>query len=124
MHLSRPGGAHHVDEPTGSRAADDGVIDHYHAFTAKYFAHCVVLDLHLRVASSLSRLKESPSNVVVADERELQRQARLLGEPEGSGVRRIGNGKNKVCVRRGEVAGKPAAQLTPGAVDRSTEHLT
>ena len=73
MNFASAGGAHHVDEAAGGGAANDGVVDHYHALIAQDFTNRIVLDLHLGVAASLRWLKEGAPNVMVTNQRELER---------------------------------------------------
>ncbi len=121
MHLACPGGAHHRDEAARGGAAHDRVIDHDDALSAEHFAHGVVLDLHLGVASGLRGLDEGASHVVIADERELEGQARCLGEAERGRVRGIGDAEHEVGTGRRELPPQSPAQRAARAVDRAAE---
>src|SRR5712671_4534113 len=117
MHLSRPGGADHVHEPPSRGSANDGIVYHHHALAAKHFSDGVVLHFHFSIPSCLGGLKECASDVVIANERKLEREARFLRESEGRRVRRIGNAEHEISGWGGEVASKTTSELTARAVD-------
>src|SRR5256885_4099156 len=96
MHLSRPGSADHVNEPPGGSASNDGIVYHHHALATKHFTDRVVLHLHLGVSPGLGGLKERASDIVIANQRELEWQPRFLRETERRRVGRVGNAEHQI----------------------------
>ncbi len=123
MHFTRASGTYHVHKAARGRAANDGVVHHHHAFATQHFANRVVLHFHLRVASGLSRLKERPPDVVISNQRQLERKSRLFGETERGRVGRIRNAEDEIRRRGGEVARQTATKLSPRPVHRAAKYL-
>jgi len=74
----RPGSADHLDDLPAGRAPDDRVVDEHDALILEQAANRVQLYLDAEVANRLRRLDEGAAHVVVADEPEAHRHARLL----------------------------------------------
>src|SRR5205807_5135425 len=91
----RSGVPDHRDESARRGSANDRVVHHHHALSFEQLPDSVVFDFYLRVAAGLRRLDESPSDVVIPDERVLQGKAGLLRKAERRGVGTVRNGEHK-----------------------------
>ena len=83
MHLGRPGIAHHLDDLLRGGAAHDGIIHQHHALALDLHAVGVVLALHVIVADLVGRLDEGTPDIMVADDPQLEGQARFRGIADG-----------------------------------------
>ncbi len=102
------------DELAHRRAADDRVVDDDDPPALEHAADRVELDAHVPVPHRLPRLDEGASDVMVADEAELERQLRSFRVPEGDRVARIGHRDHDVRRHRrflGEAPPELAADL-------------
>jgi len=69
-------------------AAHDGVIDNDHPFALQDTLDRVELDLDIKIADALLGVDEGAADIVVSDQADFERYARLLGEPQRGGIRR------------------------------------
>ena len=91
--------------------ADDRVVHEDDALALDDLAHRVQLDLDAEVADRLLGLDERAPDVVVADEAEGERDARLLGVAERRVHAGVGHGHDDVGL--GRVLAREAARRTP-----------
>ena len=120
MNLGGPGAANQRDQLAHRRAAHDRIVDHGHAAAGENAAHRVELYAHVPVAVGLPRLDEGPSDVVVADQAQLEAYPRGLAVAEGDRVARVRNGDHDIGVGA-VLLGQPAAEPAPHAVDIRAE---
>src|SRR5437867_4224019 len=85
-HRSSAGTADQLNQRPAGGAADDRVVHHHDLFSLKHFPDGIELDLDLRHAAGLGGMDERAADVVIADERVLELDSRLLGKPECHGV--------------------------------------
>src|SRR5436189_108737 len=81
--------ADQLDQGPARGAADDRVVHDDDLFSLKHFPDGIELDLDLRHAAGLGGMDERATDVVIADERVLELDPRLLGEAERHGVGRV-----------------------------------
>src|SRR5438874_2675080 len=78
--------ADQLDQRPAGRAAHDRVVHDHDLHSLEHFADRIELDLDLRHAAGLGGVDERAADVVIADERMLELDARLPGEAERHGV--------------------------------------
>ena len=100
MDLRRPRFAHHPDDFAGSGAADDRIVDQHDTFAGDQLAHRIELDPHAKIPDLLLRLNKGTSHVVVADEPELEGDARGPAETESGEKAAVGHWHHQVGRRR------------------------
>src|SRR5215813_11930630 len=83
MHLLRAGLAHHLHDLHRGRTADDGIVDEHDPLAADDRAIGTVFEADPELTDLLARLDEGAPDIVVADDAELIRNARLLGITDG-----------------------------------------
>src|SRR5690606_8967881 len=81
--LLRAGAAHHLDDLLRCRAADDAVVHQDHPTAPDVGPVGVVLEPYAEMADVVRGLDEGPANIVVADDAELERNARLCRVAKG-----------------------------------------
>src|SRR6059036_218916 len=99
MHLGRTRLADQLNQRPAGRATDDRVVHHHDLLSLKHFRDGIELDLDLRHAAGLGGMDERAADVVIADERVLELDSRLLGEPECHGVRGVRHREDAVRAR-------------------------
>src|SRR2546426_9092875 len=119
VHLARPGRTDHRDDLPAGGAPHDRVVDQHHSLVLQERAHRVQLQLHAEMADGLARLDEGAPDVVVSHQTELQRDLRLLREPERRVDARVGDRHHHVGVHR-LLAGEHPSKPLP----RSEEHTS
>ena len=110
MHFPGAGSSHHPYDLARGSASDDGVVDEDDALAFEQAAHRVQLHAHAEVAHALLRLNEGAAHVVIADEAEVERNARF------SGIAKRG-GHAGVRHRNDEVGGNAGLTRKLAAVD-------
>ena len=96
-------------------ATDQRIVDDDDSTSLDELGDRVVLDPNPEVPPCLSRMYERPSDVMIPDERQLERKPGLFAEAEGRGVGRIRHGKHAIGVRR-VLPGELPAERPSGAV--------
>src|SRR5262249_18373602 len=89
MHLAGAGIAHHAHDLLGGGAAHQRVIDQDDALALDGDAVGGMLHAHADLAAALGRLDEGAADIVVADDAEFVRHARILAVAERGGYGRI-----------------------------------
>src|SRR5690606_11822344 len=79
MHFLGAGGTHHLDDLPRGGAAHDAVVHEDDALALDVHAVGVVLQLHAQIADRIRRLDEGAADIVVADDAELEGNARSGG---------------------------------------------
>src|SRR5690348_2538773 len=97
MHLCGACVAHHLHDLLGSRAAHDRVVDQDDALAGERCAIGIVFLAHAEIANAVRRLDEGATDIVVADDAELEGKSRLVGIADGRWNRGIRNGDDHVC---------------------------
>ena len=82
MDFLRAGFLERVDARLARRAAHDGVVHDDDALVLHQLRNKVQLHAHVEVADELRRLEKTAPDVVIADERHLVGNVRLLGIAE------------------------------------------
>src|SRR6266704_1615694 len=121
MDFFRTGLPKHLYELAARRPPDEGVADDDDALSCQHLTHRIELQLDLGVAGGLRGVHECAADVVVADQRVLQLEARLLRESERHGIRRVWHREDAVGVRRGMLRRQLAPQGPAHAIDRPAE---
>ena len=103
--LGGAGGAHHPHNLGRGRTADDAVVDQDDALAGQRHPIGVVLQLHAEIADMIRGLDKRPADIVVADDAELEVEARFLGVADGRGHSAVGNrhhdvGRNTALARQ------------------------
>ncbi len=117
-----PAVAHHADNLAAGGAAHDGIVDQHNALAFQNVAHGIQLELHAEVAHALLRLDEGASDVVIADQAELQRDAALVREAHRGGDAGVGHRHDDVGHDRGfqrELASHGVARLPARRVPKT-----
>src|SRR5262245_44763570 len=78
MHLARSGVAHHAHDLLRGGAAYQGVVDQDDALALDGDAVGGMLHAHADLAAALGRLDEGATDIVIADDAELERHAGML----------------------------------------------
>src|SRR5437660_7823067 len=81
MHLRGTGLADELPQSPARGPTYDRVVHHHDLLSREHPPHRVELDLHLRHAVGLGGMDERAADVMVADQRMLELDTRLLGEP-------------------------------------------
>src|SRR5439155_1655516 len=115
--------ADHVYELAARRAAHDRVVDHDDASLIEHLPQRIQFHLDAEVADRARRLDESPSDVVVADETHLERQARFLGVADRRRHTGVRYGDDDVG-RDATLARELPAELLADLVDVAAEYRT
>src|SRR6266851_5926287 len=92
------GAPDHLDDLDRGRAPHDRIVDEDDALTVEIGPARIMLQSDAEVADLICRLDEGPSDIMVADDPQLERQSRFLGIPERRRDARIGNGDDDVRV--------------------------
>src|SRR5687768_9303639 len=100
MNFARARLANEGDEAATGRTAHEGIIDDDTAFALEHFAHRVVLDAHAEIATLLRRMNERASDVVIANESELECNAAFFRVSKCRRIRRVRYTDHTVCVSR------------------------
>ena len=116
MHLAGAGLAHHLDDLHRGGAAHDRIVDQDHALALDQGAVGVVLQAHAEMADVVGRLDEGAADIVVADDAELERQARLVGVADRRRHAGVGHRHDDVGVDRAFL-GELHADALAGIVD-------
>ena len=82
MHFRRPAIAHHLHDFLRGRAPHDRIVHQHHALALKLRPIGIVLEAHAQMPDAVRRLDEGAADIVVADDTELERQTRGMGEPQ------------------------------------------
>src|SRR3954452_3951047 len=82
VHFASAGIAHHLHDLHAGGAAHDGIVDEDDALAVDQSRIGVVLQLDAEVPNFLARLNEGPADIVRADDAELERNSRCLGEAD------------------------------------------
>src|SRR5258708_24351999 len=85
--------ANHSDDFAAGGAADDGIIDEYHALAFDQAADRIELELHTEITDGLRRLDEGAADVVVADQTHAERNP---------GFKRVADGRGDAGIRHGD----------------------
>src|SRR5258708_6706479 len=85
--------ANHADDFAAGGAADDGIIDEYHALAFDQAADGIELELHAEITDGLRRLDKGAANVVVADQAHAERNP---------GFERVAYGGRDAGIRHGD----------------------
>ena len=88
MHLPGAGAAHHLDDLHRGGAAHDRIVDQDDPLALDHGAVGVVLQAHAEMADMVGGLDEGAADIVVADDAELERHARLGGIADAPPARR------------------------------------
>ena len=95
------GFAHHLHDLHARRAAHDRIVDQHDALARDDRAIGVVLEANAEFADRLGRLDEGASDVVIADDAELEGNAAGLGVAERRRHAGVGHRHDDVGARRG-----------------------
>src|ERR1700730_12888274 len=98
MDSARSGSPDHLDDLDRGRAPYNRIVDKDDALTVEIGPARIVLQPHPEMADLIGRLDESPSDIMIADDPQVERQPRFLGMPERRRDTRIGNGGEDVRV--------------------------
>ena len=110
MNFGCAGAAHHANNFAACRAADDGIVNEDDALAGEEIVHGIELEADAEVADALLGFDKCAADVMVADEAEAERQARLFRVAERSGDAGVGDGNDDVGGDAG-LAGELAAHL-------------
>src|ERR1700736_4718278 len=109
--LLRSGAPDHLHDLYRSGAAHDRVVDEDHALAGKIGPARIVLQTDAEVADLVGRLDESPADIVIADDPQLEGQTRFLGIADRSRHPGIGHRHDDVRIASGF-----ARELAPDAL--------
>src|SRR5438094_8972798 len=121
MNFFRTGLPNHLHELAARGPPDERVVDDDDLLSCQYLQYRIELDLYLGVAGGLRGVDERAAHVVVADQRVLELQPRLLRESERHGIGRVWHREHAVGVRRGMLLRQLAPQRAAHAIDRPSE---
>src|SRR5512140_2983431 len=88
----------HLDYLLARCTSDYRVVYDYQPLPFEEFSDGIKLDLDAEMPDAVLRLYKGPSDVMVSDKAEIERDAALLGKPYGRRDPGIGNGYDKVSV--------------------------
>src|SRR5712671_2673601 len=88
----------HLDDLDRGRAPHNRIVDEDDALTVKIGPARIMLQSNAEVANLIGRLDKGPSDVVVADDSELEGQPRFLGISKRRRDASIGNGDDDIRV--------------------------
>ena len=100
VHFRRAGIAHHLDDLHRSRTAHDGVVDEDDPLSLDQAAIGIVLALDAGMTRAVGRLDEGATDIVRADDAELERNAGTLGIADGRGDAAVGHRNDEIDVDR------------------------
>ena len=121
MDFFRTGLPNHLHELAARGPPDERVVDDDDLLSCQHLTHRIELDLYLGVAGGLRGVDERAAHVVVADQRVLELQPRLLGEAQGHRVRGVGDREDAISVGRRMLLRELAPQRAADAIDRTAE---
>src|SRR5204863_480600 len=115
--------AHHLDDLEACRPANDRIVDEHDALAVDEGAVGIVLQLDSEVANLVAGLDEGPSDIVRADDSELEGNAAFLGVADRRRHARIGDRNDEIGLDRaflGELGADPLAHIVDAmAVDHA-----